>query len=104
SLAAVGGAALAIGAGFGVDAIVKQSASNARCPTRACRDPAGLRDNADARTAAVVADIAIPAGLAAAGVGVALLALPGRARRAARRFHLDVTVSRGASASLTTAF
>ncbi len=73
SLLGAGAASLGVGAGYGVVAISKQSEAYARCPTSSCADATARRENAAARSAAVVADVAVPIGLAAAGAGVIVL-------------------------------
>jgi hypothetical protein len=61
--------ALGVGAVFGVRAITK-NASNDACGPDTCTSSAGQEQNDDARHSALVADIAVGAGLVATGVGV----------------------------------
>ena len=58
---------------FGMRAIADSNQSKGLCPDRRCPTDEGYMMNQRARTAAVVADIAVPAGLAASGVGIFLL-------------------------------
>ena len=71
----LGLAGLAVGAGFGVAAVMKQSRSNAICPGTTCsrefEDAIPL--NHEARTFARVADVAIGVGAAGVVAGVVLL-------------------------------
>lgn len=61
--------ALAVGTGYGVHAISRSSAANARCsPSSPCGDPLALRWNHDAHTAALVADVTLAVGLVSAGI------------------------------------
>ena len=70
---AAGLSATVVGAAFGIKAIVDNDATLRLCPNNRCPDDEGLERNQDARTAALVADIALPVGLVAAGAGVLLL-------------------------------
>lgn len=69
----VGVAGLGAGAVFGVKAIADSDETKRLCPGDVCTTDEGLGKHADAKTAATVANIALPAGLAAAGVGLFLL-------------------------------
>lgn len=69
----MGLAATALGAAFGIKAIVDNDATLRLCPNDACPTDEGIARNKDARTAALVADISLPVGLVAAGAGVLLL-------------------------------
>jgi hypothetical protein len=65
----VAAAALAVGAGYGIRAISRSSAANARCTAASpCNDPTALRWNHEARTAALVADVTLAVGLVSAGI------------------------------------
>jgi tetratricopeptide (TPR) repeat protein len=64
-------AALAVGGYFGVRAIMKDRAADPLCPMDRCNDE-GWRLNEEAKTAARVADVALGAGLVAAGVAAYL--------------------------------
>jgi hypothetical protein len=68
----VGIAALGVGTYFGVSAITKSSDAKSKCSPSLCVDPAAVRENGDAKTAATVSDVAIGAGLAAVAAGVYL--------------------------------
>jgi hypothetical protein len=79
----LGGAAaisLGVGAGYGIRAIVEQRDANAACPRTTCGDAAALSANGSARTAAVVADVAIPLGVAAGVASIVLFATAPKAR------------------------
>lgn len=71
----VGLAGIAVGAGFGAGALAKQSASNDICPGETCtEDQAGaIPLNRDARTFALISDIAFGVGAAGAIAGVILV-------------------------------
>jgi len=69
----LGVAAIAVGATFGVDALIQQHASNSVCPTSRCADPGAVTKSEEAGTSAWVADVAIGAGLVATAVGVYLV-------------------------------
>ncbi len=70
---AVGLAGAALGVAFGVKAIGDNDATKRLCPGDVCPGPEGIARNQDARTAALVADISLPVGIVAAGIGVYLL-------------------------------
>lgn len=70
---AAGLAGMSIGGGFGVKAVLDAGETRRLCPGDVCTTDEGLGRHADARTAATVANIALPAGLAVAGVGLFLL-------------------------------
>lgn len=61
------------GAAFGVKTIIDVRQSDPSCPHDVCTNDAAFQQNQDAHTAAHVADIAIPTGLAVAGAGLYLL-------------------------------
>jgi hypothetical protein len=62
-------ALLAVGAGYGIQAISRSSAANARCTSSSpCSDRDALRWNRQARDYALVADVTLAVGLVAAGV------------------------------------
>jgi hypothetical protein len=68
----VGGAgivSLAVGSYFGIEAISKRSDAKRLCPMSTCGDMTGVSDNNDAKSAALVADVAIGVGLVAIGAG-----------------------------------
>ena len=73
---ALGGAALAAiatGATFGAMALSRGSASDARCPQGpSCTDATGVRLSKDARSAALVADVTLGAGVALAAAATYL--------------------------------
>ncbi len=69
----LGAVVLVVGAVYGVEAILYIQQSNPHCPNDVCNTPGAFQQNADAHTAASVADIAIPAGLVVTGVGLYLL-------------------------------
>ncbi len=71
---ATGVAAVGLGVAFGVKAIVDNDATLELCPDNRCPTDEGITRNADARAAALVADVALPVGVVAAGLGVFLLA------------------------------
>ena len=73
---AVGVAALAVGGVFGFRAISKRQDSDRECPQNQCTQR-GVDLNNQAKTAALVADITIGAGLLAVGVATYLLLTPG---------------------------
>jgi hypothetical protein len=89
----LGVAALGVGTGFGIDALVKQDASNAVCPTSRCSDPAAVTKSEQATTSAWVADVAIGAGVIAVGVGLYLVltspSSSGRARLTGRSLEVS---------------
>jgi hypothetical protein len=70
---AAGIAGLGAGGVLGVKAIVDGAETRRLCPGDVCTTDEGLGKHADARTAATVANVAVPAGLVAAGVGLFLL-------------------------------
>jgi hypothetical protein len=69
----LGAAALFTGGVFGVKAILDSQESRRLCPDTRCLTDEGYQKNQSARNAAVVADVAVPTGLAAIGVGILLL-------------------------------
>ena len=69
----VGVVALGVGAVFGLRAIAKNHDSNAACPARDCANQAALDANADARSAANVANVAVALGIVGIGVGTYLV-------------------------------
>ena len=69
----IGAAALFTGGVFGVKAILDSKESQRLCPDNRCPTDAGYQKNQSDRTAALVADVAVPTGLAAIGIGVLLL-------------------------------
>lgn len=73
---AVGIAAVAVGAGFGFQALGKRRDSDRECPQDQCTQR-GVDLNDQAKTAALVADITIGVGLVAVGVATYLLLRPG---------------------------
>jgi hypothetical protein len=74
SLGAFGAVSIGVGAGFGIRALVLQASADKACPTSTCTDPGALHANASARTSAWVADVALPLGVAAGAVSIALFA------------------------------
>ncbi len=72
---AVGVAALAVGGVFGFQAIGKRRDSDRECPQNQCTQR-GVDLNNQAKTAALVADITLGAGLVAVGVATYLLLRP----------------------------
>jgi Tfp pilus assembly protein PilF len=80
TLLGVGLAAVAVGAGFGVNALAQDGTAHTDCGSDAtCASPQGLVANRDAQTSAKAADGLLFGGLALAGVGltVALTAKTG---------------------------
>ncbi len=85
----LGAAALLTGGVFGVKAILDSKESQRLCPDNRCPTDEGYQKNHSARTAATVADIAVPIGLAAIGIGMLLLLTsPAPAPRAASLLQL----------------
>ncbi len=64
--------AAGIGTGFGVDAISKSNDAKSRCPSSPCGDASAVSTNNDAKTSAVVADVAFVGALLTLGAGAAL--------------------------------
>ncbi len=64
--------AAGIGTGFGVDAISKSNDAKSRCPTSPCADASAVNTNSDAKTSAVIADVAIVGALLTLGAGATL--------------------------------
>jgi hypothetical protein len=69
----IGALVTATGAAFGLKAIIDVRESDPSCPHDQCTTVAAFRQNQDAHTAAHVADIAVPTGLAVAAGGLYLL-------------------------------
>jgi hypothetical protein len=99
-------AALGVGTVFGVMALSKRSAAEERCgQANPCPDPAGVGANDDAKAFALTADIALGAGLCAAGVSAFLLITSRSSATGAapRPFPLRASASpRGAGLSFET--
>ena len=74
----VGAVALGVGATFGVMTLSQASDVKSLCPSGPCPTQAGIDKNASAHTDALLADVLIPVGLVAAGVGVFLVATSSR--------------------------
>jgi hypothetical protein len=72
-LGGVGVAAIGVGAYFGVSAITKSGDAKSRCSPSLCTDADAVRENGDARTAAVVSNVSIGAGVAILAVGASFL-------------------------------
>jgi hypothetical protein len=70
----VGVAALGVGVTFGALTLSAASDVKSLCPAGPCPTQEGIDKNASAHTDAVLADILIPVGLVAAGVGIFLVA------------------------------
>ena len=68
----IGAAGVIVGSGFGIVAIVDSNQSRALCSGPPCSVEA-RQENEHARSAAHVANVAIPAGLAVAGLGLFLI-------------------------------
>jgi hypothetical protein len=103
AITGVGVAVAITGAAFGVKAIFDIRDSDASCPHDGCTTAAAFRDNQDAHTAAHVADIAVPTGLAVASAGLFLLlrrARPAADLRVASRIIHVVPTAAGHAASL----
>ena len=72
TLGGVGVVAAGLGTGFGVDAISKSNDAKSRCPSSPCTDASAVNTNNDAKTAAVIADVAIVGAILTLGAGAAL--------------------------------
>ena len=71
-LGGVGVLAAGIATGFGLDAISKSNDAKSRCPSSPCTDSSAVDTNNDAKTSAVIADVAIVGALVTLGAGAAL--------------------------------
>jgi hypothetical protein len=89
----------AVGAYFGIRALSLGSDLRERCDPARCTDPAAVRIHDEAAVAARVANITIPLGVAAIGVG-AYLWLSGRATDAAGKRDAVVVVPSGDAQSV----
>ena len=76
TVGAVGVASLAVGTGFGVQAILKGRESDDHCPTPDSCDAVGVELDRQGVVAANVANVTIAVGLAAFGVGLTLVLWP----------------------------
>jgi len=88
----VGATALAVGSAFGIQAIIDSNHSQALCSGPPCSAEA-YQANERARTAAHVANVAIPTGAAVAGLGLFMLlreAAPAPARALSKATSLHV--------------
>lgn len=74
----VGAVALGVGATFGFLTLSQASDVKLLCPSGPCPTQAGIDKNSDAHTDALLADILIPVGVVAAGIGVFLVATSSR--------------------------
>jgi len=74
----VGAVALGVGATFGFLTLSQASDVKLLCPSGPCPTQAGIDKNSDAHTDALLADILIPVGVVAAGLGVFLVATSSR--------------------------
>jgi hypothetical protein len=85
----LGGVTLLAGSYFGYRAFTEWDDVTRRCDPARCTDPEAANAAARARTAATLANVLIPVGVVAAGVGAVLLLLSpsGAAQRAASRVH-----------------
>ena len=93
----IGAVGLAVGSAFGIQAIVESNHSQSLCSASPCSAEA-YQANELARSAAHVADVAIPVGLTVAGLGLFLLlreAAPARALALgdATSIHLEPTLT-----------
>lgn len=92
----VGSAALLVGAGFGIRALVLGAQVRSACPDQAC-SPDGLDALGRGRTAANVANALIPIGAALAAGGVVLLVLsPAPAEAPKAGLHVIPAIGPGA--------
>lgn len=71
-IGALGLASAGVGSYFGARALSKSNQANQRCSPGSCTDPGAVTLNHDARTAAVVADVAFGGALVAVGLGAVL--------------------------------
>jgi tetratricopeptide (TPR) repeat protein len=78
----VGAVGLGVGGVFGVKAILDSHESKRLCPERRCTTDPGIEKNQSARTAATIANVALPVGAIVAGAGIFLLAWRPAARPA----------------------
>jgi hypothetical protein len=91
----IGAGALVVGSVFGLRAMSKLHDSDALCPKEQC-SPKGVALNKQAKTAALVSDITIGAGLASLAVATYLLITSGPPKPArAEKLAFDIRVSPG---------
>jgi hypothetical protein len=90
----VGVAALGVGTYFGLHAFASWSDSNRACPRGVCTE-AGAADARDAKTSAIVSDVAFAAGVLAVGAGLywVLTSHPAQVRSAGATAGLRVGLS-----------
>jgi tetratricopeptide (TPR) repeat protein len=104
-IGSAGLAAVGVGAYFGISALVLKSRSDDVCPDgHVCTAQSGVSDWNDAKTHALIADVAIGAGLVAVGVGTYFV-IRGSKERPARSVSLSLSgVPSGAVASCAGTF
>lgn len=73
-----GALALGVGAGFGVDAFSRWSEVEKKCDPNACRDTSALDDRDAAKRSALIANIAVGAGVVLVAVGLYLVLTNGK--------------------------
>lgn len=73
TLGGVGVLAAGLATGFGVDAISKSNDAKSRCPALpSCSDASAVNTNNDAKTSAVISDVAVVGAILTLGAGAAL--------------------------------
>jgi hypothetical protein len=73
TLGGVGVLAAGLATGFGVDAISKSNDAKSRCPSLpSCTDASAVNTNNDAKTSAVISDVAVVGAILTLGAGAAL--------------------------------